>query len=325
MDEIFVYLSLALVAIWLALAVAGGRNPAPRMRERIGFWRSNAIIIIAITIWRVVFYEFFWIPSSSMEPTLRKWEVVAVNKRSYGLRVPVLDERITAGRAPERGEIVVFRFPQDEGVFYIKRIVALAGEDFSIAGDRIDVAGSRFELIGPAAADYQYEAPLLGGKPTKSAQLYWEGNENGWLPVLLTDANAHRARFRPPDGCRVEIDPAGYQRLRCRVPDDHYLVMGDNRHRSNDSRFWGFVPRANLVGPAVRLVVSGVELARSGTSLQLDDLPQPVDDLAPPPPQCWSITGAGAGGELADACDTVLERIHRYLLLPPQSPDPQNG
>ncbi len=155
MDEAFTFLSLALVALWLLLALYSRLQPSAHAVSRAVFWRGNAIIIIAITAWRVALFEFFWIPSSSMEPTLREWEVVAVNKRSYGLRMPFSGERITEGRAPRRGEIAVFRYPRDApdalwSTFYIKRIIALPGETVAISGDRISIDGQRLKLAGPA-------------------------------------------------------------------------------------------------------------------------------------------------------------------------------
>lgn len=302
MDDLFALASLAAAALWLA-ALAAARWGAGRPGSMAGSARALAagalglrsyfIALFAVTVFRAFLYEMFWIPSASMQPTLREGEFVVVDKRSYGARVPLLGGRLSRGREPARGEIVVFRFPLQEEVFYIKRIVALPGDEFTVNGNQLifgDAAPAPAAYRGPAADSYVYHetAPgfgngLLGlfgaGEREEVASiLLWEELPGGWHPLLLSDVHlAPDAPYRGPE-CQASY---GGARLRCTVPEDHYFVMGDNRHRSNDSRFWGFVPRELLVGPAFAVALSLDSFGRSFSGLGLTAEAAPLDGLDP--------------------------------------------
>ncbi len=176
-----------------------------------------------------------------MEPTLQSGDFVFVDKNDYGFRFPVLDWRMGGGRLPMRGEIVVFRYPPDEDLFYIKRIIGLPGEFVSYRGDRVFIDGIP---LGQKTADSQFD---------DSRTLLWENiGDSGRHPIFLG------SRESPPYGRRV--------------PADHYFVLGDNRHHSSDSRVWGFVPRENLIGPAFRIGISFSDWKRIGRSLALEEI-----------------------------------------------------
>ncbi|MBF2734853.1 MAG: signal peptidase I [Betaproteobacteria bacterium AqS2] len=302
MDDLFALASLVAAAAWLGAALlallAAGRRGSLAGSARalaggvIGL-RSYFIALFAVTVFRAFLYEMFWIPSASMQPTLREGEFVVVDKRSYGARIPLLGERLGRGREPARGEIVVFRFPLQEEVFYIKRIVALPGDEFTVNGNQLIFEQDGKEPAsyrGPAADDYVYHetAPGFGNgllglfgagdREAVESVLLWEELPGGWHPLLLSDVYlAPDAPYRGPE-CEASY---GGARLRCTVPEDHYFVMGDNRHRSNDSRVWGFVPRELLVGPAFAVALSLDSIGRSFSGLGLTAEAAPIDGFDP--------------------------------------------
>ncbi|WP_227368425.1 signal peptidase I [Halomonas sp. M20] len=194
-----------------------GKEPWP-----VDYARSFFPVLFIVLLLRSFLVEPFQIPSGSMRPTLEIGDFILVNKFTYGLRLPVTHTEIVDLDEPERGDVMVFRFPQDTSVNFIKRVVGLPG-------DRI-----------------RYE----------NKQLYVNGEP---VPKELIDANPEKAPgeklFDEQLGERLHdiynnpLDP-GPQLREVIVPDGHYFMMGDNRDHSNDSRYWGFVPEENIVGKA---------------------------------------------------------------------------
>lgn len=189
-------------------------------------------VLLLVLVFRSFLFEPFKIPSGSMIPTLWIGDFIVVNKYAYGLRLPVLNSKLVETGEPERGDIIVFRFPEDERVNYIKRVVGLPGDTIT----------------------YRDKMLYINGEPAEQEPAgRWEGiglnrNVPGTRPVMRMEYLAgepHPIVVYPsrPNG-RVEA---------VTVPEGHYFVMGDNRDQSLDSRAWGFVPEENLVGKAVRI------------------------------------------------------------------------
>ena len=295
MDDIFAGLSLACALAWVVAAVAKAAPGTPAAvrgaATAVLNWRSYFIALFVITLFRAALYEMFWIPSASMQPSLREGEFVIVDKNDYGVRVPLLGKRINDGSDPRRGEIVVFRYPLQDDLFYIKRLIGLPGDNLVIDGNEVSIEGQDIFYVGPAPEDYTYEegitSGLLGGildgltgdKRKIDSELHWERLPEGWHPILYTDSRVSPSASLRDENCR---NARAGRRLTCVVPDDSYFVMGDNRHRSNDSRFWGFVPRSHLVGPAFTLAISFDSLSRSFSSLGLTAEAAPLDGHLPP-------------------------------------------
>jgi len=179
--------------------------------------RSFFPIIVAVLALRSFVVEPFRIPSGSMEPTLYPGDFILVNKFDFGVRLPVVNAKILDTGSPQRGDIAVFRYPEDPSVAFIKRIVGLPG-------DRLEYRDKQLYVNGVPA-------------PTRK-----EGVSNGYEVRLeqLGETN-HAIQFR--QGQRNM--PWEYV-----VPEGHYFVMGDNRDNSRDSRFWGPLPEENLIGKA---------------------------------------------------------------------------
>lgn len=295
MDDLFAAASVACAVLWACAAALRAAPGVPqsvvRVASAVSAWRAYFIALFAITVFRAALFEMFWIPSASMQPSLREGEFVIVDKSEYGIRVPLLGMRVGGGEDPRRGEIVVFRYPGQEEVFYIKRIVGLPGDTLSIDGNLLVLDGDTAEYLGPAPEAYVYEEGTRGGlfgavydwvagdKRQVGSELYWERLGEGWHPVLYEDSRVAPAAVLLEDGCEQMF---GGRILTCRIPEGHYFVMGDNRHRSNDSRFWGFVPRTHLVGPAFTLAVSFDSFSRSFSSIGLTAEAAPIDGHAPP-------------------------------------------
>jgi signal peptidase I len=222
----FLFLATVITgAIWLVDTLrfapqrrAAGRTDEPTLVE---YARSIFPVILVVFLVRSFVAEPFRIPSSSMLPTLETGDFILVNKYDYGIRLPVIDAKIIDIDKPQRGDVVVFRYPVNESVDYIKRVVGLPG-------DRIVYRDKQLIINGELVTQRFVEELDLGDE---IAEMYEEKLGDDWHVLLKVPGKRSRE--------------GGLE-----VPEGHYFVMGDNRDNSNDSRVWGFVPEENLVGRA---------------------------------------------------------------------------
>jgi len=192
----------------------------------VDFARSFFPIFFIVLILRSFIVEPFKIPSASMMPTLLIGDFILVNKYDYGVRLPVLNTKIAENKTPERGDIVVFRYPKDPSIPFIKRVVGLPGDKFLYQDKILTINGEPIEQL-----EIGVYSAVGSGKMMDGAALSTE---------LLENAQHHILRL--PDRPSQNIEGI--------VPKGHYFVLGDNRDNSKDSRFWGYVPDENLVGRA---------------------------------------------------------------------------
>lgn len=214
----FIYL---LDVIWWKRARADA-VPMPKLVE---FARSFFPVVFAVMFLRSFLVEPFRIPSGSMLPTLMSGDFILVNKFSYGVRLPVIHHKIIPMSTPQRGDVMVFRWPPDPSKDFIKRVIGLPGDHIVYRNRQLFINGSpvNYEPIGEFT---DVRAPEVYGALQLTEQL-----PDSPHSVLHMD-------IRLPRDADVV------------VPKGHYFVMGDNRDGSDDSRRWGFVPDANLVGRA---------------------------------------------------------------------------
>lgn len=198
-------------------------------------------VIFVVFFLRSFVAEPFKIPSGSMLPTLLVGDLILVNKFSYGVRLPVIHTKILETGAPKRGDVVVFRYPPDPEVDYIKRVVGLPGDTISYLDKKLSVNGQPISLV--PAGDF-YDPDRLAVSPQYSEKLGEIDHK------VLTELE--KPPFISPQGSFPFRDNCQYDKngVTCKVPPGHYFMMGDNRDNSLDSRFWGFVPEGNLVGRA---------------------------------------------------------------------------
>lgn len=223
-------------ALWggYALLVRFGALSAPEIDENgealepwpVDYARSFFPIILIVLVLRSFLVEPFRIPSGSMMPTLLVGDFILVNKFTYGLRLPVLHTKISAGNPPQRGDIVVFRYPPDPTVDYIKRIIGIPGDRIAYHHKQLWVNGKLVELTAMG----KYVGTGQGRSMTGAAR-YLEELEEVPHDILIREG-------------------APSEEIEFTVPEGRYYVMGDNRDNSKDSRYWGMVPEGNLVGKA---------------------------------------------------------------------------
>jgi signal peptidase I len=216
----------------------------------VEYARSFFPIVLIVLLLRSFIAEPFRIPSGSMMPTLLVGDFILVNKFTYGIRLPVINKKIIELSEPNRGDIVVFRYPKDPTVDYIKRIVGLPGDK---------VVNKKKKLT---INDLPVQQTSLG-----SYQGLGQGEEMSGAEDLLENLTGVEHRILIRNGTpTVEFVYV--------VPEGNYFAMGDNRDNSNDSRYWGPVPEANLVGKAFFIWMSwdwqnkGVGFDRIGTVLK---------------------------------------------------------
>ncbi len=206
----------------------------------VEYSRSFFPVFLAVLVLRSAVLEPFRIPSGSMMPTLLIGDFILVNKFSYGIRLPVLNTKIIEIGEPERGDVVVFRYPKEPSIDYIKRVVAVPGDTI----------------------DYKNKTLIINGKPLKQVQLgLYNGvgsgeDMTGTMESIESMGDREHSilinQLYPdfPPGCQMLTSGA------ITVPEGFYFAMGDNRDNSNDSRCWGYVPEQNLVGKAFGIWMS---------------------------------------------------------------------
>jgi signal peptidase I len=231
--------------------------------ERMPLWLEYSAsffpVILAVFLLRSFLIEPFKIPSGSMIPTLQIGDFIVVNKYTYGIRLPVINKKVIDIGTPKRGDVVVFRYPKDQSVDYIKRVMAIPGDDILYEDKKVSINGQLLQ--------YQGGTPYLDPESMRYASLYQENfpsNLGGNRHEILNDPD--RSTIYQGEAFQG-IEHCQYQgtSMRCRVPPGHYFVMGDNRDNSLDSRFWGFVPDQNLVGRAFFIWLNMGSLNRIGS------------------------------------------------------------
>lgn len=271
---ILVPVTLVLGLIWLLDKLVlkqkktkGLEKSSAPVRWAYDFFPILAIVLVV----RSFLVEPFNIPSSSMVPTLYTGDFIAVNKYAYGIRLPLINRKVIDVGAPQHGDVAVFRFPMNPNQYYIKRVVGLPGDTVSFNSGVLSVNG---KAIDTTPATYTPD-------PVMTAQIYPAAKTENGLELTQQDAeqmgvkeetlaryvqekpsadHMHLVRYL---GDKVwyqyaeflqqaspELMQSQGQRWQVKVPEGHYFVMGDNRDRSADSRFWGFVPDENLAGKA---------------------------------------------------------------------------
>ena len=213
-------------------------------------------VLCAVFLLRSFVFEPFRIPTGSMIPTLLVGDMIVVNKFQYGLRLPVLNTKVLDVGSPQRGDVMVFRFPPDPSVNYVKRVVGLQGDEISYLNKVLTINGQTLsklpqaEFLDEDAMQYakQFEE-TLGDKRHRLLNV-------DTRPAAIAGAGDYPFR----DQCRYT-----FEGIHCKVPAGHYFMMGDNRDNSLDSRYWGFVPEANIVGKAAFIWMNFGHLGRIGT------------------------------------------------------------
>lgn len=239
-----------------ALRASGNDPEAAAAAERepllVEYARAFFPVILVVFLLRSFLVEPFRIPSGSMLPTLYVGDFILVNKFTYGIRIPVINKKIIDIAEPKRGDVMVFRFPENPSDNYIKRVIGLPG-------DRVVYRNKQLEINGKPMPQTALDIPFEdreGGESGRYGQQYQEDLDSVRHTVLLSAS--------------MQQEPMEFL-----VPPGHYFVMGDNRDHSNDSRYWGFVPEANLVGRAFLIWFSwdaahggGVNWRRIGNHIQ---------------------------------------------------------
>lgn len=209
-------------------------------------------IILFVFLFRSFFIEPFRIPSGSMMPTLLSGDFIAVTKWSYGIRDPLTNKTLIETGKPERGDVVVFKYPEDTNVDYIKRVVGVPGDEVIYRNKKI--------YLRKACTAERCDSPV--GIEVEEIGTYSEESfgfaENYILfKEKLGKAN-HEAMINPraPEFLQYYYRQPGTTLGSWVVPEGHYFVMGDNRDNSRDSRFWGFVPEEYLIGKTVGIWLS---------------------------------------------------------------------
>jgi signal peptidase I len=255
------YITLATAVCGICWLVARRRRAqlAARAKKPLWVaWGAEMFGILALVLGgRVALADWPNVPSGSMEPTVRVGDYLLVNKLAYGPRLPFTNTAIVMGH-PQRGDVVVFRYPLDVSIYYVKRTIGVPGDVVTYDHGVVRVNDEPFHaFLDPAYPDV---------RPEDRGQLFVHETEAGREHTIKLDAQRPGALVPPqawvaesPQACQV----ISSQQWQCKVPAGKYLMMGDNRDNSADSRVWGFLDEREIYGKAVRVLVNFSDLKRA--------------------------------------------------------------
>ena len=250
--------------IWLIDALAFRKQRAAGAQDPVLVEMAKSffpVILIVFTL-RSFLFEPFKIPSGSMVPTLLVGDFILVNKFTYGIRIPVINKKIADMNSPQRGDVMVFRYPEDLSKDFIKRVVGTPGDTITYKSKRLTVngkpvttvaTGSYTDTESGAVRFFEAFTEQLAGKPHQMM-----------VDPRFPSLELARVRQFPNKSNCTYNDEA----MSCKVPAGHFLMMGDSRDNSDDGRYWGFVPEENIVGKAVLVWMNFSSFKRIGTAIE---------------------------------------------------------
>jgi len=266
MDFALIMFVLLLVtgSIWLLDHFVLAKSRAEKAAEPwwVEYAKSFFPVILVVFFIRSFFVEPFKIPSGSMIPTLQVGDFILVNKFTYGIRLPIINQKIVQLNNPQRGDVMVFHYPENPSVDYIKRVVAVSGDTVEYRNKRLTING----VVQPQVSegDYNYVETGLNFVHTERRTEDFGGKKHAMLvnPEMPTLHLGSVAEFQGRENCTYDEE-----HVTCKVPEGHYFMMGDNRDNSRDSRYWGFVPDQQIVGRAFFIWMNFSDLKRVGLSI----------------------------------------------------------
>ena len=252
-------------AIWLLDHLVLRKRREQELPEPwwIEYPKSFFPVILIVFLLRSFLVEPFKIPSGSMLPTMLVGDFILVNKFTYGIRLPIVNIKLADINRPERGEVMVFRYPENPSLDYIKRVVGLPGDKIEYRNKRLRINGEEVRLAPDG--EYNYVETGLNFVAARRFMEKLGGHPHAILvqPEVPSVQLGGVRVFPFRDNCAY--NDAGFS---CTVPQGHYFLMGDNRDSSSDSRYWGFVPDANIVGKAFLIWWNFDNFKRIGQSIK---------------------------------------------------------
>ncbi len=266
MDFALIMFILLLVtgSIWLLDKFVLAKNRGSGVTDPwwVEYAKSFFPVILIVFCIRSFLVEPFKIPSGSMIPTLQVGDFILVNKFTYGIRLPIIDQKIIQLNNPKRGDVMVFHYPENPSVDYIKRVVGVPGDTIEYRNKHLTINGK--EQVQQPDGDYNYVESGLNFVHTEK-RVETLGKRRHMLlinPDMPNGQLGSVAEFPGRENCTYDEES-----VRCTVPAGNYFMMGDNRDNSRDSRYWGFVPDKQIVGKAFFVWMNFSDLKRIGLSI----------------------------------------------------------